>query len=256
MWVRTLPLLFLFITQSSLILVAQSEEKDKADAVRVAREMSRYLQQIQDLRQVLQKYAVKRFMDGTSDDRLFNVLAGLDEDVLPTLDHNTRNRFYIAASNFIYGAVVYSCCAHEHSPKDADDIIFPPKVEKLMRGMPFLSHWLGNNGEDRRKPKTPKEVRSATHEIERVNATFRQYLTVIRRMPFKQYLLTVKPANFEWQESFTTQVSKCDDTFPKCLGSPVGTRLIFVNVPGFYGAEFIRQNGRMRLIHIYQFPGD
>lgn len=86
----------------------QTEEKDKADGVRTARQVARYLQQTQDINLVLRKYATKNFLDGAPKDHLFNVFSALDEDVLAKLDDKTRDTYYLAASNWFYLGIVYT----------------------------------------------------------------------------------------------------------------------------------------------------
>src|SRR5438477_5039107 len=127
----------------------QTEQKDQADAIRVGRQAGRFLQQTQDIRPLIRKYAVKDFLNGVVDDHLFNVFAALDEDLLPQLDPKTRDAYYIAVSNLLYLVIIYNC-ANNPGLKNAyggEKLVFPPGVEKLMRGKPILSTWLDDSKE-------------------------------------------------------------------------------------------------------------
>src|SRR5207248_7074572 len=136
-----------------------------------------------------------------------------------------------------------------------EKLVFPPGVEKLMRGKPILSTWLDDSKENTAKPKTIEDLRGAVIDVEKVNSTYRRYLKVIKKKPYKEYLSMAKKSLGGGEKFFQTEVSKCD-SLTKCPGLPQGSRLILVSVPGFSHMEFARVNGSLKIIHIYQGPGD
>jgi len=238
--------------------LAQTEAKDKADAVRIAHQASRYLQQTQDIRLLLRKYAVKNFLNGAVKEPWSNVFGALDEGFLPKLDASTQEDYYVAASNWFYFAIVYT---FNHKPKisasGGDDVVFPPGVEKLMHGKPVLSTWLSDSDENIPKPKTEKEVRKTVIDIEKVNSIYRKRLRSIKTKPYQAYLSMAKKGLDQGSEFFKPEVSRCDSGSDfMCLGLPRDSRLIIMHVPGFYYAAFSRVNGRMKILHIMQGPGD
>ena len=195
-------------------------------------------------------------MKGIVNDSPFSVLAALeDSDLIKKLDRKTQEEFYIAGSNWMYFALIYTCT---QKPKKNDyrgeDLVFPPGVEKLMRGKPMMSNLLPDPG-DAPKPKTVEDVRKLTVDIKKVNSIYRRHLTFLKKMPYNRYLDLIKKFDKD-AELFKQDVSTCDGDWD-CAGLPHGSRIIFIGiVPVFWGIVFARVNGRMKIIHIMQTPGD
>ncbi len=247
----------LLLLGSAVHSLSQTEQKDRSDAVRVARQIVRDLQKSQDVSSIIRKYAVKDFLDGAIDDHLFNVFGAVDDSVIPKLDPKTRNDYYVAATNWLYLGIIYSSTQkRKKNAYGGEDLVLPPGIEKLMKGKPILSNWLPESDQDMPKPKTVEAVENAVTNIEAVNVVYRRYLRHVKQMSFKKYYSILEKADGRGKDFFTTEVSKCDETYSKCRNVPTGSRMIGVMVPGFYFVDFARVNGNMKILHIYQGPGD
>lgn len=123
-----------------------------------------------------------------------------------------------------------------------------------MRGRPVISAWLEDSDQEIPKPKTVEAVRQAVTDIEKVNSIYRKYVGYLKTKPFRQYLTLIEKAHSP-AKLFETEVSVCDNN-RECVGVPRKSRVISVTVPGFYSVDFARVNGRMKILRIFQGPGD
>lgn len=230
---------------------AQSEAKDQRDAVLMAKKIARQMQQTQDIKPILKQYASPRFIDVAREEYYFNVFALMDEDLVKKLDPKTAEAYYIAATNWLYLALIYSCS--ESKGEEDVDFIFPPDIKKFMVGRPVLTNFLKSEGE-LPKPKTPDEIKKLIPDLLRISVIYRKYLRSFKTLSFKRYLTVSNLATLstDWK-FFKPEVGTCEY---HCLDIPKGFRTVSMPVPGFLYAEFSRIKTRMMLTHIYMFPGD
>lgn len=254
---KTLNILVLILLIFSSITPSQTEEKDKADAIREAKKVARFMQVNRDVRPMLRRFAVKGFMKTALDDDLFNAFALLKEDLHRSLDTRTQEAFYVAATNFYYLSLIYNVAkmAESKQKPDGNRFLFPAQIEKIMEDMPIMRFLLPGNEEKRFRPSTPDEVRKAVRDFERVNVLLRHSTSSTAAKPYRQFQLNYEASVGGDFKSFETEVGKCDE-LNKCPGLPDGTRLIWMSFPGFLSVNFARVNGRMKIMHISIGPGD
>ena len=233
--------------------ISQVTEKDKKDAVVAARQFTRQLQIKQDIRPLIKQFFATDFLANTIWSKDVNFYKITDSKALKDLDESTRNRFYVATTNFLYLGWIYSSFYKSKHAKDDDfdeDAVaklIPDDVQRIMQHISAFSYLLGLQDDKHEMHLMNKtEIQESIRPIERMNSIYRARLRFFTKGSFTSFL---RRLNDDEKPFFSTQLANCKSQ--DCKRIYKTTAIIGVRVPGFDFLDFARINGRMKIVRIF-----
>lgn len=232
-------------------------EQEKTEAIRVARLFTRRMKESQDIEPLLSEFFAPEFLAETRKEQNFNFFALIKPELV--LDRKLQDRFYLAVTNFTYRGWIYSCAKnpgrseHQMAP-------FPNEIKSIMKNSRVFRYMLpeadGSVDDDDNDDfiGSVAEVEQITSDAEIMNTIFKKHLKWVRRLSMKTFFNRVEKCNVS-PKFFHVEIVKCDG-FADCHGLPKTSRLIGVSVPGFTYLDFVRINGRMKILRLFIFEDD
>lgn len=261
MGIRLLFTAIILLLVNSGGIFGQVTEKDKADAVKRAKQFAQILRQTQDLKPLFSEFFTKDFLQSISRDSGHNMLFWLEisnrQQIKLTIEQ--RQRFYFAVHNWSYLVWLYNCWRNPDN-QDAEfaDRPIPPGVKKILEETPLLRYFLKDseidsaNEEEIEKilPMTVRDVETLTRKIERMNYRYRRSLKPIRHISDKQFDWIVNKCVDSTAGFYRVEMASCNNS-GNCPGVPKGVNLIGVSIPLFEYVDFARLNGKMKIVRLF-----
>lgn len=220
------------------------------EAERVARQFTKRLEQTKDMAPLTEEFFVPEFLEGYLQEGDFgHHFLILKRDVASQVSRAELQRYYIALLNLGYLHALYFYSKYPSTAPDnfpPEERQFPPDVIRLIKKHPYAAAHMRNGtpaGDTDEWIDSAEKLRSQTDFMEKAGELLRRYVIRGKAERTRAYRVTLTDFGQRFRH-FQPSLSVCNE---KCLGLPVGTRLIKVNVPVFQ-LRLARVGGRMRIV--------